>query len=680
MNPFFNPYNTNHFELPTPPKEFGQDGGKFYRCYDALAEEIDEDMVRGLKEQLDGLLIFATDETTCKAGLFAGVNTAFLALTLPLMSPNPADDTNVLLRDNNAILLNIALGRNDSLPSPKALPSETFSPTGRILTVNILFSVSLTFGLISAFLAVVGRSSLVYYRKRTAGGPDRQRWEQLKRSLGAERWQLEWVLDDFLPCLLEFGLIIFGISLTMYFHTLHPTLSNAVGSFLCAGLAILIITAILAALDKFCPFQSPLSHLISWISEIAYKMVVLLVFTLPRLIFKLFQVFLGAFLLFVGTLCGIVRYWFGRRPDVTLPWKGMGGFARKDLLEISFLRFFTSLASSAAKVLKGDKPGDEDAMLQITAIRRVICTSDDAMVHIHCISNIFAITDPAMLNLLLADDLFQTRLWDLCGKSYGRTLQFVGGDREDLARAVAWLYRAAVAHIILCTTDSIYVGDFLEPLTRDESSGILPSSALVRNANSNVINAYLAFVALPGDRLPLEARRSNRSQLHFIMDGLIDPTWRRISIILRVVIVYWDLEPSPLDVLRMAYVGEPHHALESLELVLRRSNDHRCEDRDTLKEYLVHIFKSAGAAVEGSNGGSRSGMDVVASLLRMSEGFLRSENSPEDFTNVGRKLRVELTGVFHLDDTVEELFYLFSDLTADGKQPTASSNEDDLEL
>lgn len=34
----------------------------------------------------------------------------------------------------------------------------------------------------------------------------------------------------------------------------------------------------------------------------------------------------------------------------------------------------------------------------------------------------------------------------------------------------------------------------------------------------------------------------------------------------------------------------------------------------------------------------------------------------------------------HLDDTVEELFYLFSDLAADGKHPTASSNEDDLEL
>lgn len=46
-----------------------------------------------------------------------------------------------------------------------------------------------------------------------------------------------------------------------------------------------------------------------------------------------------------------------------------------------------------------------------------------------------------------------------------------------------------------------------------------------------------------------------------------------------------------------------------------------------------------------SSGGSRGGMDVVASLLRLSEGFMRAENSPEDFTNVGRKLRADLTGV-----------------------------------
>ncbi|KAG8965455.1 hypothetical protein FRC00_002702 [Tulasnella sp. 408] len=232
MNTVFDAKNPALFDVPVPPQEFGQDGGKFYHYYDTLADEIDDNMVAGLKEQLDGLLIFA--------GLFAGVNSAFLALTLPLMSPDPADDTNALLRDNNAILLNIMLGRNDSLPSTNALPSETFSPTGKIVTVNVLFAVSLTFALVSSFLAVLGRQWLVYYRKRTGGGPERQRWEQLKRFLGAERWKLEGVLDDVLPSLLQIGLIIFCISLTIYLNTLLPMLSNVVGALMCAGLAILI--------------------------------------------------------------------------------------------------------------------------------------------------------------------------------------------------------------------------------------------------------------------------------------------------------------------------------------------------------------------------------------------------------------------------------------------------------
>ncbi|KAG8922673.1 hypothetical protein FRC01_013746, partial [Tulasnella sp. 417] len=255
MDAAFDSRNPALFEVPVPPPEFGQDGGKFYHYYDAFAEEIDDNMVSGLKEQLEGLLIFA--------GLFAGVNTAFLALTIPLMSPDPADDTNALLRDNNAILLNLALGRNDTLPTPSPLPSETFSPTSKVLTVNVLFSVSLTFAIISSFLAVLGRQWLVYYRKRTGGGPERQRWEQLKRFLGAERWRLEWVLDDFLPSLLQIGLIIFCISLTIYLNTLHTTLSNVVGALFCVGLAILVITAIFVTWDKFCPFQSPLSHAVS---------------------------------------------------------------------------------------------------------------------------------------------------------------------------------------------------------------------------------------------------------------------------------------------------------------------------------------------------------------------------------------------------------------------------------
>ncbi|KIO17732.1 hypothetical protein M407DRAFT_32593 [Tulasnella calospora MUT 4182] len=105
-----NQLNPPVFEIPDPPHEFGQDGGKFYRCYDALAQEIDDDMTSGLKEQLDG------------------VNTAFLALTVPLLSADPADDTNALLAQNNAILMQLVTGRNDTVPPDSILPSTSGKP------------------------------------------------------------------------------------------------------------------------------------------------------------------------------------------------------------------------------------------------------------------------------------------------------------------------------------------------------------------------------------------------------------------------------------------------------------------------------------------------------------------------------------------------------------------------
>ncbi|KIO28029.1 hypothetical protein M407DRAFT_22792 [Tulasnella calospora MUT 4182] len=250
------PLNAPLLEVPDPPEEFGQDGGKFYRAYDALAGEIDEDLTTSLKEQLDGMLIFA--------GLFAGVNTAFLALTIPLLSADSSDDTNALLAQNNAILLQLAMGRNDSLPTDSSLPSGEFSPAHDIFLVNALFALSLAFAIISSFLAVLGRQWLVYYRKRSGGGPDRQRWEQLKRFLGAKRWHLELILDDVLPFLLQVGLIIFCISLIIYLHHLSPSISLIVGVPLYVGLAIFIASALCTLWDRFCPFHSPLSHFLTW--------------------------------------------------------------------------------------------------------------------------------------------------------------------------------------------------------------------------------------------------------------------------------------------------------------------------------------------------------------------------------------------------------------------------------
>ncbi|KAG8941158.1 hypothetical protein FRC04_004682 [Tulasnella sp. 424] len=683
----FDLYNPGVYEVPVLPDEFGQDGGKFYRCYDGLAEEIDDNMVTGLKEQLDGLLIFA--------GLFASVNSAFLALTLPLMSPDPADDTNALLRDNNAILLQLALGRNDSIPLTNTLPSETFSPTGKVLTVNILFSVSLTLALISSLMAVLGRQWLVYYRKRSGGGPDRQRWEQLKRFLGAKRWGLEWVLDDFLPSVLQTGLIVFCISLTIYLNTLHPTLSNVVGAFMLAGLAILIFTALLAIWDKFCPFQSPLSHFISWFMGLAT--------TLVRILFLVAADLVGLIYYASVVLTWIMQSLWRRIQSRLAPPRRGTRFRSLVVAAVSPNgRYFHHLARFASLILRKREEDLEE--LQTNVIRRAMCTSDDALTLLHGVSNILAIRDSHRLNGLAVDEEFTTRLSELWKGSYRRTLQLRGRDQRELATAIRCLYRAAVAHVLLTSTEVPWERTYYlirSPYYASEKPGILPPRDLFQNSHPNMVNAHLGCIAFDF----IFTRRSRSAADPFPPSStiavLINPTWRRISILLKIIVgslssVRVETREHLIKELHRAYVGDPQTALKDLELVMEESNDrHRShEGRDILKQYLVIIFKSAGKAAVDGRDNTEAGIRLVAKLLRLSETFVRAEGSPNSFVNIGRSLRRGLiralasargrSDLYYRNDpwpdTLRPLIHLFSDLKAASKSPTVSSNQDDLDL
>ncbi|KAG9031975.1 hypothetical protein FRB95_002056 [Tulasnella sp. JGI-2019a] len=62
---------------------------EFWSRYDKLTDDIDRAMLGRLNQNLDVLLIFA--------GLFSGINTAFIVLTLSSLSAPPLNQTNTLL-------------------------------------------------------------------------------------------------------------------------------------------------------------------------------------------------------------------------------------------------------------------------------------------------------------------------------------------------------------------------------------------------------------------------------------------------------------------------------------------------------------------------------------------------------------------------------------------------------
>ncbi|KAG8934357.1 hypothetical protein FRC00_012189 [Tulasnella sp. 408] len=449
-----NPVAPPVFEIPRPVDEFGQDGGKFYRCYDALAEEIDEDMVRGLKEQLDGMLIFA--------GLFAGVNTAFLALTLPLLSADTADDISALLAQNNAILIQVLTGRNDTDPTAAPLPSAGFSPSRDIFAINALFSLSLAFAIISSFLAVLGRQWLVYYRKRSGGGPEKQRWEQLKRFLGAERWRLEPILDDVLPSFLQIGLIIFCVSLILYLRHLSPAISVIVGIPMYIGLAFFIGSALCTVWDKCCPFQSPLSHVLVWSARTIPPVLRAIIEWLRRMVSSLTRRLL--IWIYFSTRAHFLERWL----RVVIFGLGEEIHGRAD--ESSFRHWWRVWIHGRAE--------ETSKSLQVIALQRAICTSDDPETLLHATANIFAITDVSQLKHLWSDPSFQDRFIEQVRHAYSRMLQLRGQNQVNIATASQRLYSAAAAHMILSSGSDWGVnwrfGKLIQVL--GETSVLIPAS------------------------------------------------------------------------------------------------------------------------------------------------------------------------------------------------------------
>ncbi|KAG8926044.1 hypothetical protein FRC01_009414 [Tulasnella sp. 417] len=428
MNAVTNIFDQPITEPPEIPARFGEDGGKFYHYYDRLADELDEDLTKRLKSQIDSLLIFA--------GLFAGVNSAFLALTLPMMSADPADDT-------NALLLQLVKGGNATINSEADLPSATFSPPSAIYPVNVLFAVSLTCALMSSFLAVLGQQWLVYYRKRSGGGADHQRKEQLRRQLGAQRWRLELVLDDILPTVLQVGLVIFCISFVLYLRTLSGSISSVVSAVVGTALAITVGAAVCATWDRMCPYQSPLSHFLCWAMD-QMKPVAVAVAWLFIFAKSFLQEILRA------CTCGTEQHTNAVRPNTPG--------------ESSPQRWVSAQQITSRGLTRIGRREETANDLIVASVKRVILTSEHTAALTHAATNICAITDEHSLRQLLSDTEFFDRLHGL----YSTLKRSQGSMPEAAPNAFA----AAILHLGLSVgtiTDlappknwSLAVGDSLQ--------------------------------------------------------------------------------------------------------------------------------------------------------------------------------------------------------------------------
>ncbi|KAG8892756.1 hypothetical protein FRC01_013968, partial [Tulasnella sp. 417] len=222
---------------------------------------------------------------------------------------------------------------------------------------------------------------------------------------------------------------------------------------------------------------------------------------------------------------------------------------------------------------------------------------------------------------------------------------------------------------------------------------------MIQHAPQNLVSAWLGYMADSRSGYPSSARHL---ALGSIIVEAVNPSWRCISMVIVVIMVEWGVEEGSHEVLHSAYTGKPSIALQNLRSLLKKTNDYDCQDQDTLKQYLVKIFRLTGKAAANNSRSSSSRPEGAASILRFSEDLIRAHDSESDLVNIGRNLREELTSALLLEyeapaekmeystfkETLEELHDLFAGLTARLKLPAAtvgqwrmtSSNKEDVGL
>ncbi|KAG8920983.1 hypothetical protein FRC01_000494 [Tulasnella sp. 417] len=241
---------------PQPNREYGFDDpyaplrlpplaqiGEFWRRYDRLADIHDKKLTTNLNGNLDVLLIFAA--------LFSAINTTFISITMPDLSPNPSDETNTLLR------LLVMKADNNTLTSADLAPS--FSAHTNSIIVNSLLYASLSCSLLAAVGAMMAKEWLQSFDRTGQTGPleDQARVRQGKLT-GVLEWHLEAVIK-FLPNLLLLSVIFFFVGVCIFLFPINMVVAGIVIAFSGIGVVFSGIVIVAGALSPTCPYQSAAS-------------------------------------------------------------------------------------------------------------------------------------------------------------------------------------------------------------------------------------------------------------------------------------------------------------------------------------------------------------------------------------------------------------------------------------
>ncbi|KAH8831812.1 hypothetical protein DL96DRAFT_1524757, partial [Flagelloscypha sp. PMI_526] len=193
-----------------PGQELGPDA-RVFKVYNEVAEEYDRDMIRGFRDTLDSLLIFAS--------LFSAVITTLVVQTAQALPTDQSVITNHLLVDIATLLR-----ANGNATVLAAIPPTSFGPdTSTFKTtdvwINGLFFASLSLSLATALLSVLAKQWLQAYTAVISGPAKEIALIRHLRFRGLEKWKMHEIIGT-LPLILHASLALFFAGLVVFVRTL----------------------------------------------------------------------------------------------------------------------------------------------------------------------------------------------------------------------------------------------------------------------------------------------------------------------------------------------------------------------------------------------------------------------------------------------------------------------------
>ncbi|KAH8091826.1 hypothetical protein BXZ70DRAFT_471563 [Cristinia sonorae] len=222
---------------------------RFWNRYNQEADEYDREFLERYKEDMSTTMIFS--------GLFTAVTATVASMSISSLSQDPNLFTQVLLHN-----IFVSLNHTGEFIQMDIPLSPWNGPSVSVIWAQTFLYLSLICSLLAAFGAVLATQWLSRYKAVDERGSVEDRGKRRQQKFdGLQAWGFRVFLEA-LPLLLQFSLLLFGISLCAYMWSQQRFIAGVLMFVNAFGGLLWVYTVVVSAIYPESPYDTPLSDFI----------------------------------------------------------------------------------------------------------------------------------------------------------------------------------------------------------------------------------------------------------------------------------------------------------------------------------------------------------------------------------------------------------------------------------